>query len=307
MSQLFQKTGKALGSEVTLSLVVETWEQGEILCAQLWQQIDEFERRFSRFQPESELSLFNQKSGSWTPISSQFFDLLHTAQAYSQATDGLYTPFILPALQKAGYKGSWPLTSQLKPASDLSERVLSQIDQLELADLSARIPKNSAIEFGGIGKGYLLDQLAASLTSQVRGYWLSLGGDILCKGHDQAGQNWSIGIAHATNGSIIGTVTNPTGEPLAIATSGITKRKGMYAGEEWHHLIDPRTGKPAQTNLLTATVCTATATSADVYAKCLVILSSKQASSYINRKTILSSVLQSENGIITQGDLITLS
>jgi len=268
----FQQTKHALGSMAYLTVVVQDDRQPNELFARLWEMVDNFERRFSRFLPDSELTTFNQSAGKKHAVTLEFRTLLAAAKNMSRRTDGLYNPFVLPALQRAGYKGSWPYPERAGAAVNYELRQSASWQNITLGRNWAAIPKNTAVDFGGIGKGYLLDKLAAALhAGGVTGYWLSLGGDISCAGFDEPGTPWLIGIQDAMQeGKRIASVSNE-GRALAVATSGVTKRKGMSANGVWHHLIDPRSGLPAETDILTATVCSDSATEADVYAKCLVI------------------------------------
>jgi thiamine biosynthesis lipoprotein len=276
--QRFQQTKHVLGSTAYLTVVLNEGMQPATVFEPLWQQIDIFEQCFSRFMPDSELSQCNHAAGTRHPISTEFRNLVVAARTMAERSGGLYNPFILPALQRAGYKGSWPQPHISDEKLDYQNRIAVDWRELTVGDTWLHIPGNTALDFGGIGKGYLLDQLAESLRiMNITGYWLSLGGDILCAGHDGSGDAWRIGIQHAQHeANTIATVVNHD-KKLAVATSGVTKRQGISDTGSWHHIIDPRTGKPANTQVLTATVCADTATSADVIAKCLVIADTEAA------------------------------
>ncbi len=214
----------------------------------------------------------------------------------SQRTDGLYNPFVLPALQKAGYVGSWPNPQLGSRATDFTKRQIVSADELNIETTWASIPADSAIDFGGIGKGYLLDELATTMTHQsLADYWFSLGGDIICSGFDVDHLPWTIAIQDIKNtDTSIDTIINTSGATLAIATSGVIKRRGTHNGKDWHHIIDPRTGSPSDTDILAATVSADRAVVADVYAKCIVITGSEQAATYKTNKMITSYVIQSD-------------
>lgn len=285
----FQKLGKALGSEVALTIIVKRESEAGPLFQALWSSITAFEKRFSRFLPDSELSQFNSQSGNKVKVSPAFRKLLESARDYSLATDGLYNPFILPSLQKAGYIGSWPNPGDYNQTLNYSIRQVVGIEKLIINKSSAIIPANSALDFGGIGKGYLLDQLAAYLErAGVKNYWLSLGGDIISSGFDYEGQPWKIGVADAHNDEVaIETITNQTGERMALATSGTTIRKGIG----WHHIIDPHTSQSANTDILTVTVKAMSGVETDIYAKCLIILGSERAREFAEARN-LSAIVQ---------------
>lgn len=301
----YQREHKALGSTVLLTIV--TAEDAAYAAGVLdlvVAHITAFEQQFSRFREDSELTAFNRKAGKHTPITPAMHQLLTAVKTYAERTHGLYNPFILPALQRAGYRSSWP-SPQDSTAIDYTERHLTGIRDLQLGNDWAHIPADTALDFGGIGKGYLLDELAGILVSKsVAGYWLSLGGDIVCAGRDIDGQSWKIGVQDASEPSkTVHTIAATPNARTAIATSGVTKRKGEHRGTPWHHLIDPRTGKPADTTILTATVVGPSGTDADIYAKAIAIGGEVLAKRWIQAGQIRLCILQTVDGTRTiEGD-----
>ena len=292
--QRYQKQFKALGSEALYTLVGDLTETtADKILQELERQTTAFEQRFSRFKEDSELTHLNNHAGEKVVISCEFEALLRTAARLSKQTNGLYNPFILPSLQKAGYVGAWPEPSSVEKATDFRSRKPASIDALEIGDGWTRIPSEAALDFGGIGKGYLLDELADTLEDkQLAGYWLSLGGDITLMGQDIDGHAWQVGVANADEPSaVIDTIIFDQSRQ-AIATSGVTKRRGTSGDKQWHHIIDPRTGRPADTKILTATIVEPRAQLADVYAKCIVIEGAKLAADYLDQGKITSYYLQ---------------
>jgi thiamine biosynthesis lipoprotein len=269
MKQRWQQTGLALGSDVVLTIVCSDTTDRDAVFAGLWQSITDFENRFSRFMPDSELTMLNLLAGEQFRASPEMVELLDACMYFAERTKGIFNPFILPSLQKAGYKGSWPSPQVHDHALDMSSRIIATDDVLQIDGQLIRIPANTALDFGGIGKGYLLDKLGEQLQAQnITDFWLSLGGDVLCCGHDSGGEDWMIEIAAAEQpDKTVARVSNDKGESLAIATSGITKRRG----KGWHHLIDPRTGQPSDSGVLSATVVALHGVEADIYAKVLVL------------------------------------
>ena len=272
----FQQTKRALGCQAVLTLVGENQQELEKIMAELWHKIDEFDLRFSRFITFSELSNFNLNAGKLTKVSTDFIELLAASKKYGLKTKGKYNPFILPALQRVGYKGSWPNTKNVKSELNFSHRKIVAPSEIHIENEQAKIPENTAIDFGGIGKGYLLDMLADFIESQITGYWLSLGGDIIAGGKDQNNQNWFIGIEAAEANKSISNYEVKQ-DRIAIATSGTTKRNGVFHIKVWHHLIDPISGEPSKTDIATASVISKSAVEADILASVLVLAGSKNA------------------------------
>jgi len=297
----YQREHKALGSTVLLTIVTTEYAaHAASIFDLLIERIAAFEQQFSRFREDSELTAFNRRAGKRTAVTPAMHQLLTAAKTYAERTHGLYNPFILPALQRAGYRSSWP-SPQDTTTIDYTERHVVRIDALQIGDSWARIPADSALDFGGIGKGYLLDELAGMLASKnIAGYWLSLGGDIVCAGQDMDGQPWKIGVQDASDpGRTVHTIVAASNTRTAIATSGVTKRKGEQWGRPWHHLIDPRTGKPADTAILTATVVCPSGTDADIYAKAIAIGGEVPAKKWIQAGQIRLCILQTVDGART--------
>ena len=282
-----QKIGKALGSEIILTVLTKNESTSMQTLEIVWANIIAFEKRFSRFIANSELSAFNASAGQETRISPVLRKLLLIAQKYSLKTDGLYNPFILPSLNRAGYIGSWPNPGDYDQALNYSIRQVFEINKLIIKRSTAVIPVNAALDFGGIGKGYLLDELASYLDkSGIKNYWLSLGGDIICSGHDLENRNWKIGIADANDDEVAIETIDNKGSKMALATSGTTIRKGLG----WHHIIDPRSGQSADTDIVTTSVMAKSGVEADVYAKCILILGSSNAEGFVKKKKLYAIV-----------------
>ena len=266
----YQQQRHVLGSQADITIIASDQSKADAVFGALWERMEQFGAQFSRFDAASELSKFNARAGEWTAITPEFHDLLHACKHYSLLTAGVFNPFVLPALQRAGYTGSWPdLQASGDPTVDFRERQIAEAERIELSGDAARIPVTSALDLGGIGKGYALDLLATLFTlHSIDSYCASLGGDVICRGLDTAGNPWRIGIADPLgNKRVVGVISNHGGTPLVVASSTVVKRRGS----EWHHLIDPRTGEPSTSDILMATVVTTSGCAADVFAKTLII------------------------------------
>jgi thiamine biosynthesis lipoprotein len=291
--QNYQQQRHALGAEANLTLVCSTEAEANAIFTKLWKTIDTFELTFSRFVVSSELSRVNQAPGEVARITEPFYSVLRQAIEIADASDGLYNPLILPALQKAGYRGSWPQPDMANPDLVYEDRAVATVRDIILTPDTIRLPLNSALDLGGSGKGIMLDSLAEMAAGSVQGYWFSLGGDIINEGTDAYGKPWQVDVADARReGKIIEHVPAANAERTAVATSGVTKRRGVRDGVGWHHIIDPRTLLPARTDLLSVTVRNKSALSAEVWAKCAIILGSREAPSYLLARAVEYALLQ---------------
>lgn len=295
----FQRKIAAFRSEVYLSLRFESEIMAKRLLNEMAAQVQRFEKDFSRFLPTSQLSKLNLNAGTKVKSAPELINLTRATKSMVEKSRGLYNPLLLPALQSVGYVGSWPRPENFKQNLNFSNRETANPDDIEINDGWIKIPKNSALDFGGIGKGYLLDQLANFIEkNEVKDYWFSLGGDIILSGNDERQKGWEVSIANVRSGNELKQKIKTDGKRTAIATSGIMKRCGEKNDQNWHHIIDPRTNLPAKTDILSATIMTDSATEADIWAKCLVILGSKEAERFAIDKKLKAVILQTEKQII---------
>jgi thiamine biosynthesis lipoprotein len=290
------QTRIALGSPITLTLATDaSVTQMDDFFRQLWLEIFTFEQRFSRFLPASELSQFNRSAGVRLAVSHEFSALLSAAKTMADMTGGLYNPFVLPALQRAGYIKSMVAAHSSDKVDDFTGRSVVAADRLEVGSDWASIPYGTAIDLGGCGKGYAGDLLAAQADKwpEVKGYWFSLGGDVIAHGHDENGESWIIQVEDTTHeNSIIGECRTSGKHACAVATSSVLRRGGEQGGQRWHHIIDSTTGRPAETDIETASIAAPTLLEADVLATCAVVLGSEAAPDFVAARGASGVLLQ---------------
>lgn len=305
-----QQQLSALGTKITGCLISDESSEDR-LFSRLWREVLVFERQFSRFLPDSELSNFNRSAGREQPISQDFYKLLKAARSLSKETEGLYNPFVLPALQSSGYRRSMVRGNESDYVDDFSSRRVVDWKKLKLNTNAACIPVDTAIDLGGCGKGYIAEKLREHL-KDLPGYWLSMGGDIAAFGTDNFGEPWRVSIQSAKDPlNDIGFVELPTTGLQAAATSGTISRSGGEGPGAWHHIIDPRTCHPAKTDLQIATVVCGSALKADVLASCAIILGSELAPGFLLSHGVEDFLLQGMNNkkqsiIIANGQNIHL-
>lgn len=276
MAQTHYQERAALGCRVQLTVVTDvTGEPLDAIFKRLWLEVFMFEKRCSRFLPASELSQFNRLAGQRQPVTPEFRDVLLAARDLGVKTKGVFNPFILPALQRAGYVASFLPAHAGDQSDDHSAKAVVAVDALEIGDDWATIPYGTAIELGGCGKGYIGDRLAdiASTDSRLQGFWFSLGGDVVAGGCDESNDNWVVYIQPDPDEPTLLGEARANGRAIfAVATSTTRRRRGVHQGKAWHHIIDPRNGRPADSGLTVATVCGRQLLSADVLASCLIVL-----------------------------------
>lgn len=257
---------------------------------------EHWESLFSRFRLDSELSRINCNSGSPTQVSPEFSEVFELARTAEQHSDGLVTPVLLDALTEAGYDRSFEtIAPVLVDCWPRSYAIPSGLPQIEW-DATTRtifLPPGLHLDFGGIVKGWAANETVNRL-SQYGPVLMDAAGDIAIGGKQSNGEYWPVGVAnpfHPRDNLELLRLEN-----CGVATSGRDRRRWQRNSNWQHHIIDPRTGLPAETEVLTATVIAATSIRAEWAAKTSLILGSQAGLEWLNADPELAGLLVLEDG-----------
>lgn len=260
---------RAMGSQIHL------WLDGEEAQANpFFRRVEALfrrvEARLTRFAGHSELSRLNARPEAWVPVSALLWDLLQHALRLARETGGLFDPTLLPALEAAGYTASFEELAQARPAPAGGARPGCWADlRLDPERRAVWLPAGARLDLGGIGKGYTA-QLAVDLLGTAGPALVDAGGDLVAGAAPRGFPGWPVGVA-APGGEAAPDLFHLWLAHSALATSGTDYRCWQQAGEPAHHLIDPASGRPAQSDVITATVLAPEATTAEAWATAALI------------------------------------
>ncbi len=270
----------------------------EIEKAESW--FGEWEQSLSRFRLNSELSLLNRHPGVAIKLSNTLFRVLTTALEAETLSGGLVTPTILPDLLASGYSMDFDELSS-RDGFTIGQNLLGPMttDPIKF-DRRARtvtLPFGSQLDFGGIAKGWAAHQTMTRL-SPIAPVLVDAGGDIAISGPRSDGSAWPIGVANPFEiGNVLELVMVTSG---GLATSGRDYRRWKFNSLWQHHIIDPRTRHPADTDVLTATVLADNVMHAEVYVKTALILGSEAGTKWLDQQQDVQYLLLLENGKIVR-------
>ncbi|MEZ4864374.1 MAG: FAD:protein FMN transferase [Caldilineaceae bacterium] len=297
---------RAMGSQISL-WVESSARAAQTAFAAVEQLFATHERTLSRFDPASELSTLNRSPNQWLPVSPLLWSVLTWALELAAQTDGLFDPTLLNAVEAAGYTRSFelleadraftPMARQAQhrclPSTAAGQKGGWQAIQLDGVKQAVKLPAGVRLDFGGIGKGYTA-QRAVELLSQWGACLVDAGGDIVAGVAPQGLPGWPVAVAAPstlpaiTPGAEVEAGSAAADEPTApdllelwlaeaaLATSGVDYRRWRQAGRVRHHLIDPRTGEPAVTDVVTASILATEATVAEAWAKAALLLGMRE-------------------------------
>lgn len=292
----FGKKFRAMGCEVGIWIVTsDAWQAGPWLeQAQAW--LWEAEATLSRFRPESELSQLNlQKQLAVSPL---LWDVVRWALWAARWTGGLVDPTILPALEAAGYVTSF---EKLPKHTSADAKGPAQVAgwravQLWPAKRQIQLRDGAHLDLGGVAKGYAARQLTR-LLAPLGPCLVDIGGDIATWGPFPGMPGWPVAVDHPHYSQTDLAMLWLNGE--AVATSGIDYRRWWKNGREFHHIIDPRTGLPAKTDLLSVTVVARSAVVAEAAAKAALILGSRRGLRWLETRGLVGIAVGRDGQIYT--------
>ena len=278
-----------MGTTISMLLSEQQSEQGTKIVRSLF---TEWELTLSRFLPESELSQLNRQAGTPVEVSDLLYHVLATALAAAQATQGVFDPALLDQLVQLGYDRTFDDLPAVRfnpiiPGEPGGGWRGIRVDPIHR---SVTLPVGIKLDFGGIAKGMAVDAAMEQLhLSGISPALVNAGGDLAVLGLPPKAESWSLAVPGQNQYWTI---------PLrqgAMATSGIAHRHWWQGNTLRHHLLDPRTGLPAQSDLWSVTVVADRCEQAEVAAKVAFILGSQQGADFL-RKHRIAGLLVHENG-----------
>jgi thiamine biosynthesis lipoprotein len=266
---------RVMGSDATV--VVVGGPAGLTTAAR--QRLEDLEGLWSRFRPDSEVSRLNTAGGRRMGVSPETLRLVSTAVEAWRLTEGAYDPTVLGDVLRAGYTTSFeslPAVAAVAALANTELRIGAGGIRINHAERSVGLPAGVGFDPGGIGKGLAADMVVEELMfAGAEGACVNVGGDLRVRGTPPGGppgSGWAIGIDDPFSGGAPDTVEDHIAV-LGLADGGVAtssrlrRRWTTPDGTTSHHLIDPRTGKPADSGLATVTVVAAQAWQAEMLSK----------------------------------------
>jgi len=286
----------AMGCHMSALVDSPTGQTPELLQqVPLW--FESWEQSLSRFRENSELSRLNRAAGWPVEVSETLWEVFQASLEAEQASDGLVTPTMLESLVAAGYDRSFDQMARAPFQRPVS--VWDTVNPLAEVtwDESARticLPPDVHLDFGGVAKGWAAHQAMQRLAKLGYPVMVNAGGDIALNGALSDGQPWIVSVDNPFEPGEFCELLKLNGG--GIATSGTDYRRWKQGGRLSHHIIDPRSGQPAQTDIIAATVVAPTVMEAEMAAKTILILGSQHGMEWLGAHPALAGLLILESG-----------
>ena len=260
---------------------------GTALRPLLQRRLDELNGIFSHYDGNSELSRFNDHSGSdWFDVSAELVEVVQLARAISDISGGAFDMTVAPAVDAWGFGSLEPGATDAKPIQVTGYR------QLDARSTPPALRKKTAelrINASAIAKGYAVDQLAYLLEGEgYRNYLVEIGGEVRTAGTRPDGTPWRIGIEMPDSL----TTVQPTIEfvvlpgDMAVASSGDYRNYYIRDGKRISHTIDPATAAPVTNAVGAVSVIAPSAAQADALATAMMVLGDEKGMALAEREQL---------------------
>ncbi len=253
---LYQQESFVFGTRVEILIAGLPEAKARPAAAAVLREFDRLHRTYHAWQP-SELSALNAAiaAGKSAEVTPEMASLIADAQRFSALSDGLFDPGIghlirLWGFQSDEFSAQLPAPNKLDAWHAAHPSIADlKLDGRQLSSRNAHV----ALDFGGYLKGVALDRAVAILRTQgVDNALVNIGGNVIVLG-TKNGERWTVGIQHPRQNGPLATLELDDGE--AIGTSGDYQRFFELNGQRYCHLLDPRSGAPAnQTQSLTVLI-----------------------------------------------------
>ena len=285
----------------TTAVVVTEEEALEVATEAVAAEIADVDLACSRFRDDSGLSAVNHGAGRPVAASDTLLDAVDVALAAAAATAGLVDPTIGRMLKVLGYDRDFELVAREGPplVAVVTSTPGWRAVRVDRAQRTVAVPEGVELDLGATAKAWCADRAAAAAAARAgTGVLVSLGGDIAVAGPSLSG--WVVRLADEHDAPTDGPGPSVVIDGGGLATSSIVRRRWQRGGEELHHLIDPRTGRPATVVWRTVTVASATCAGANT-ASTAAILLGESAPSWLAERGLPARLVRRSGEVVTVG------
>lgn len=270
--KIYRDVRPLMGTIVEISICHSEERQAQFVLQKAFEEMARIENMMSQYREGSEVSRINAQAFDHpVKVSDELFGLLQTSVRYNAVSQGAFDITVGPLMKLwPFYKQEVTLPSR-QEILDALRSVGSDKIELDARGKTVRFTQpDMALDLGGIAKGYAVDRAIQIIKAAgVKCALVNAGGDLYALGKKPGGQKWRMGVQHPRKLNRL--VCAFDIEDTAVATSGDYERFFMKDGRRYCHIIDPKTGMPANESV-SVTVQADNATRADALATAVFVL-----------------------------------
>ena len=270
--------------------------------------VEEVEALWSVTDEGSEIYRANHSGGEPVNVSEETAELVSFALEMAEKTDGALEPTIYPVLR------AWGFTTDTKqvPSQEEIDALLEDVghEKITLDGTLLTVPEGMELDLGAVGKGYAGDLAAEAVRARgIECAILSLGGNIQAVGSRPDGTDWRVGLRSPWEDGTLGVLR--VSDQAVVTSGGYENYFEDKDGNVYWHILDPETGYPAKSGLLSVTIICPQGRMGDALSTALFVMGPQKAEEYWRENGDFEMILVTEEGeiLITEGvaDHFTLS
>ncbi|MCK4358138.1 MAG: FAD:protein FMN transferase [Candidatus Cloacimonetes bacterium] len=274
-SKPIKETRLALGTFVTID-IQDRIIKNKTIVDSAFALIDKYEKKLSILIPNSEITKINKSVQNEIKVSEIVFELLKRSKQISELSDGAFDVTIGIILE------DYDFINHILPTEEDIKTKIKYVNYKNLTLVDNKLvkkDKNIHIDLGGIAKGFIIDKVVEYLRKQdIKHAAVNAGGDLYVM-DNKKNDSWKIGIQHPREeGEIFGEISI---KKNAVVTSGDYEQFFFINGKRIHHILNPKTGLPADKSI-SATVICPDATTADALCTAIFVMGPQTGISLIN-------------------------
>lgn len=299
-SQQTKHTATLLAMDTVMTLTAYG-DGGEAALTQAQQLINQLDAQLSLTREDSETNAINGSNGEPVTVSPTMLALVQKSLDLGESTGGALDVTLTPVIQAWGFIGGDYRIPEQEELEDLLERVDYRKISVDAANNTVSLPENMSVSFGAIAKGYTGDLVIEQLeNSGVTSAIVTLGGNVQALGRKPDGSLWNVALQSPFGDDYLATLQV---EDKAVVTSGGYERYFQQDGETYWHIIDPFTGYPAKSGLVSVTIVCDSGIIADGLSTALFVMGLEDALDYWRSNGGFEAILVTEENevYITSG------
>ncbi|MBU2044756.1 MAG: FAD:protein FMN transferase [Candidatus Omnitrophica bacterium] len=262
-----------------------------------YQEFKRLEGIFNNYDPDSEVSRLNKTYLEPFKASDDLIAVLKLSREIYDLTSGVFD--VSQGVLYGFWKGLFAKGKiNALPAKELIEQIKNSAGmegiKVDFENRTVTIDEvGIAIDLGAVAKGYMVDEAVARLKEKgITSALINAGGDMHCLGKNR-GKPWKVGIRDPKKRNSLGANNYPPLQLVdqAVATSGNYEQFFDYQGKRYSHLVDPRTGYPVVTDIISVSVVSETCAVADSLATAFFILGKESADKILAKNPLMARIL----------------
>lgn len=269
-----------------------TYQYHENLKSDIEDVMKQVDNSLSPFNKSSVITAINNNTS--TKADKYLIEVFTLAQTVNKETDGAFDITVAPLVNAWGFG----FRSGTRPTEAQTDSLLAIVGQEKVTLKDGEIIKSDPrimLDCSAIAKGFGVDKVAEFLAGKgIKNYLVEIGGEISARGMNSRGTEWNIGITKPVDDSLSINQENQAVLQItdkAMATSGNYRNFYYEGGKKYAHTINPHTGKPAQSDILSATVIAESCAVADAYATAFMVLGSDKVKEILKKHPELQAYL----------------